>query len=190
LTYEKPWAKPFGMLLEELRDSENGEIRAPDRESTADLYFYPEFHFEADGGPVTLSVRDYAGSNAALLAGADNTEYLRIEVRQSTPHSLMISPEWLRDRFMKFLGFEKEYETGVKEFDRKYLLKTGSEADERLLDRPEFRDAVDALGEFARLAVQPDILFTSIRIANEKDLAADRVRDRIARTLALARLCR
>lgn len=188
MSIEKPWAKPYGRLLDALLEEWGGEATGYDRRSMADVYLYPEYRFEIESRAVRLHVTEFPGGARRWEEASDNIEYLRVLVPGKTGHTIRISPETFGVRVSKFFGATKEFETGDPGFDRKYLLKAEGPEDEKRLSDSGFQAAVSALDPFALLTVDPEYLLVSRPIRRAADLEPAAVRELVRATLGLFRL--
>lgn len=194
VNWEKPWKRPFENLLSQLSANVKGEISSPKsrpetRPGAADTsYFvYPSFRGELQEQKFSIEISEFPAFTPNFFEAADNLEYLRIFVIQPSQYSLVVTHEsWLHQFKKKFLK-DREFQSGNKEFDKRYYLRPESEPDRHLLKEAKFQESVKALEPFSVLEILKSGIFWSQQITDEKQLVYSKVEGYLKKTLELAK---
>lgn len=194
MNWEKPWSEPFEDFLRQLSANFKGEISSPKsrpetRPGAADTsYFvYPSFKGQLQEQKFTIEISEFPVFTPNFFEGADNLEYLRIFVIQPSQYSLVITHEsWLHQFKRKFLK-DREFQSGNKEFDKRYYLRPESELDKRLLKETRFQESIKALDPFSVLEILKSGILWSQQITDEKQLVYSKVEGYLKKTLELAK---
>ncbi len=179
MSLEKPWAKPFQILVEKLHARYDGKIIVPDAKSAGSSYVYPSVVIVIDGLRFEVEITELAEpvltGGYVGVAARDNIEFLHINVLFKSDYSIYVTHETISDRLEKFLHLEHEFQTGNNEFDKQYLIKLGSREEEKIVSRGEFRELIKILEPFKVLAIISTGLYRSENITNKKQLEFDKV---------------
>ena len=158
MSIDKPWEKDFDNLLSELHAHWPSGTTTVGKEvdqagASSSIWQYPRFVVELHGLRYVISIAEFPIGSADILDSTDNVEYLRIEAVSDLNLSLTLRHEGFYDRFRKKFLFAYEYQTGVADFDRNYLIEAQTDVDRRLVSTGEFQRFVRELEPFANLAL-------------------------------------
>ncbi len=195
MSWEKPWQKPFESLLSQFSANFKGEIIRPKprpetRPGAADTsYFvYPDFKGKLQQQKFAIEISEFPRIASNLYEAADNMEYLRIFVIQPSRYALSIIHEnWLH-RFKKKLRLDREFQSGVNDFDEKYYLRPEADQDKQLLKEPKFQERVKNLEPFSVFEIQKSGILWSQQVTGEKRLDYYRVESYLRKILEIARI--
>ncbi len=183
---EKPWKVKYDALLGELIRALNGKIievqkKEPEDDrgwGGTDIFLYPRFEFEFKGMQANIDLNEapYFRRQAFERIGvsfevSDNVDYLRIAVFKSNKYTLIIHPEGFADKFFKAIKLNWEFQTGIKEFDKKFLLDLESDDDKTFIKNQETQLKIFQLAPFDELAIHKTGVYWSQEVYNEKQLS-------------------
>ena len=182
---EKPWERPFHDLLNKMSERwPNGTIatgKNPDQAAvSSSIWQYPRFIVDIEGVRFVISVGEFPIGSADILDSADNVEYLRIEATTSFDLSLTLRHEGFYDRVRKRFLFAYEFQTGVADFDRDYLIDAQTDIDRRLVANGEFQRCVRELEPLSNLAFLKHSAGWSQELREESQLTLEAVAGRVA----------
>jgi hypothetical protein len=192
MSLEKPWEKPFEGLLQEISQHYRGEISGSDSKKPISSYgvdssyfLYPVFYGELQGQKFMIEISEFPASDFSDLEAIDNVEYLRIFVIKPTLYRITVTHEdWLRLLEKKF-HLDREFQTGNKEFDRRYYLGPQSEKDKQLLRDLRFQEMVRGIEPFSVLQVSESGVRWSQMITGEEQLDLSLVDNYLKKALEL-----
>jgi len=197
MSLERPWEKAFSKLIESLKTSW-GESLPPrrtsdpgrDRPSIGSSWTYPAVAWHRGENRVVVSISESPVGCGGLLDAMDNYEFLHISLIRKLNALLILRHEGIFDRLKKAIKFEWEYQTGNREFDRKYyIVEARSESDKRLVCSGEFQGLIEQLEPIASVALLESGIHCSLAIDDESVLSSERVEnvlDRMDRIAGLA----
>ncbi|MBU0984207.1 MAG: hypothetical protein KKA42_10080 [candidate division Zixibacteria bacterium] len=175
MNLEKPWAKPYQSLLVDL-DRTWPAVNPTRRLSYQKvdpfmaLYTYRVFEGDFGGERLEVDISEFPDPGYTFLEGADNVEYLRLQLRQKLPYDIKIRREVMIDRIRKAIGLDWEFQTGNQEFDKEFFIAARTDRGKRLLVDPTFQSSVKGLSPFTVLGISPTGLFWSRHISDKSQL--------------------
>jgi hypothetical protein len=195
MSLDKPWEKPFERLLQEFSLQYKGKISKSESNGKRPLwgydssfFFYPLFYGEWKDQTFTIEISEFSASMFGDFEAVDNVEYLRIFVIRRSSYNIMIVHEDWHHRFAKKLHLDREFQTGSKEFDYKYYLRTQSDKDKCLVANLRLQDMVRSLEPFSAIQIlKPGILWSQM-LTDEKQLEFWVVDNYLKKTLELTKL--
>ncbi len=146
MSLEKPWEKPFELLLSEMEAAWGGTVK---RSKESDFWVYPTYKTEIEAHPTYIEVSEFPVAGISVGEAADNVEYLRIYVQTKTDHELFIRQENFLDDVKKKFGLLVEHQTGSEVFDDKYVLFVRGDVDKDLLKQPDTQESIQELAPSA-----------------------------------------
>lgn len=191
MTVEKPWQKHFVALLETMKNHWCGTVSSLDKTSIEEVFVYPEFDCELQGHKLNVTVSEFSKlikTTGAWGAGIDNVEYLRITLRVPHTYDITITHEDFHKRIGKLLRLEREFQTGNKEFDKRFFVRLKSDKDKELLLNDKIQELTQKLEPFTIMQIEEKKIHWSQTIERKEQLTFDKIEPIILRLVELANL--
>lgn len=100
-----------------------------------------------------IEISEFPALTPNFFEAADNLEYLRIFVIMPSQYNLTVTHvRWLENFKKKFFK-SHEFQTGNREFDKRYHLRPESEQDKQLLKDSKFHESVITLEPFSVIEI-------------------------------------
>ena len=196
MSVERPWEEPFQRLIEQLKTN---WTEVPKKETASPVEknpmpagrwcSYPFFRAMRGDDQVVLTISESPVGTGDMLDAADNYEFLMLSVYRPLEARLTLRHEGIFDRLKKSIKFEWEYQTGNKEFDRKYyIVDARTDRDKALASNAEFQEQVRKLEPLTSIALMSSGVHLSVAIEDESVLSFESVDDYLGRLIRLADL--
>jgi hypothetical protein len=199
MTVEKPWIREYEDLLRELQANWQGEVREPRVLKRADsrpsdmghvvlMGAYRAFHTKLDDVEIVIDISEDADWRGTGGSSNDNIEYLRVMAREKLTFKFSVRREGFFDRLSQKLLLAYEFQTGNKEFDRRYFLELHSKREKQLMRYSEVQEAIMALAPLSLLSAGPWGVIWSQMLEDESQLLFPTVSAYAEKVAALADL--
>ncbi len=179
MSFEKPWEKPYGHLLTELKDRWSGELAYGLVGSfghhrgfaSTSVFAYPACYCTLRDYPLTVEISEFPFTGPPAVEAMDNVEYLRLIVSMESDYNIVIRHEGIHNKLLRTLGLSPEFQTGNHSFDKKYFIEARSEHDQNLIRQSNFQALIGKLEPLALIALLPRRLHWSQIIKDESQLS-------------------
>ncbi len=189
MTIEKPWQKFVVALLETMKIHWGGTVSSLDKTSIEEIFVYPEFDCELQGYEVNVTVSEFpklVKTADAWGAGIDNVEYLRITLRLPHIYDMEITHEDFYKRIGKFLRLEREFQTGNKEFDKKFFVRLKSDRDKELILNHRIQELAQKVEPFTILQIEEKKIHWSQTVEKKEQLTFVKIEPIVLHLVELA----
>lgn len=190
---ERPWEKEFDKLLRDMKAVWGGQITEIDNpgfrgSGLTEMYVYPIYDTTVDDFKVRLTISELPLPGMGLIEGADNVEYLSIQLSVTCAIEAAVRHEYFLDRLKKKLALDYEVQTGNRRFDRDYFLITRPKEDISLLKSTQVQEKIVDLEPFDGLLFGIGGINSTYEIAGKNPLNVGYVEQKIKKLIALGKL--